>query len=97
MDIISYLSTVYFGAGAIGSLKEILSQLGMSRPLLVSDHGIKAAGLLERPGLEILAGAPTFLDVPANPTESAVFAGMSHYLRHGCDGVVVVVVRSPLD
>src|SRR5690606_8064446 len=97
MDIISYLSTVYFGAGAIGSLKEILSQLGMSRPLLVSDHGIKAAGLLERPGLEILAGAPTFLDVPTNPTESAVLAGLSLYRQHGCDGVVAIGGGSPLD
>lgn len=97
MDIISYLSTVYFGAGAIGSLKEILSQLGISRPLLVSDHGIKAAGLLERPGLEILAGAPTFLDVPTNPTESAVLAGLSLHRQHGCDGVVAIGGGSPLD
>ena len=72
---ITYLTNISFGLGASDSLPEILREVGVSRPLLISDHGVKSAGLLERPGFDFLKTAPTFLDVPSNPTESAVAAG----------------------
>ena len=48
----------------------------MTRPLLVSDHGIEAAGLLERVRPLLPTGAPVFLDVPTNPTEEATLAAL---------------------
>lgn len=97
MDTINYLTTINFGAGAIGSLPETMSDLGVSRPLVISDHGIKAAGLLDRQGTQFLASAPVFLDVPTNPTESAVKAALNTYRRHECDGVVAIGGGSPID
>ncbi|MBZ9811857.1 MULTISPECIES: iron-containing alcohol dehydrogenase [unclassified Mesorhizobium] len=97
MNNINYLTNINFGLGAAGSLGEILRELGVSRPLVISDHGIKSAGLLERPVFEFLRTAPIFLDVPSNPTESAVAAGLALYRQGGCDGVVAIGGGSPID
>jgi 4-hydroxybutyrate dehydrogenase len=97
MDIITYLTTINFGAGALSSLPDTLRDLGVSRPLVISDHGIKAAGLLDTPGTQFLSSAPVFLDVPTNPTESAVMAALEVYRANGCDGVVALGGGSPID
>lgn len=97
MNIINYLTTVSFGLGASESIADILTEFGVSRPLVISDHGIKAAGLLDRPGFAFLKTAPLFLDVPTNPTESAVAAGLELYRQGGCDSVVAIGGGSPID
>jgi alcohol dehydrogenase class IV len=94
---ITYLTNIFFGLGASDSLEEILRELGVWRPLVISDQGIKAAGLLQRPGFAFLKSAPVFLDVPSNPTESAVAAGLELYRHGGCDGVVAIGGGSPID
>ena len=97
MHIINYLTTINFGAGALSSLKAAMSELGISRPLVVSDHGIAAAGLLEM--LEAIIGkdAPVFLDVPTNPTETALKEALELYRTEGCDGVIAFGGGSPID
>ncbi|MDX7953991.1 iron-containing alcohol dehydrogenase, partial [Lichenihabitans sp. Uapishka_5] len=45
----------------------------------------------------LLPGAPLFADTPANPTESAVRAGLDYYRAAGCDGLVAVGGGSPID
>lgn len=97
MHTITYLTNISFGLGASDALAETLRELGVSRPLVISDHGIKAAGLLDRPGFAFLQSAPVFLDVPTNPTESAVSAGLELYRQGGCDGVVAIGGGSPID
>lgn len=97
MHIINYLTTINFGAGAIASLSAALGELGVSRPLVISDHGIKAAGLLDTQITAFLSAAPIFLDVPTNPTETAVMAALAAYRESGCDGVVAIGGGSPID
>ncbi|TKT74761.1 iron-containing alcohol dehydrogenase [Aquamicrobium sp. LC103] len=97
MDIITYLTTINFGAGALASLPDAMRELGMSRPLLVSDRGIAAAGLLERLSPHLGSGTPQFLDVPTNPTESAVAEALRLYRSEACDGVVAFGGGSPID
>ncbi|MCO4318882.1 iron-containing alcohol dehydrogenase [Phyllobacterium sp. 21LDTY02-6] len=97
MNNINYLTSINFGLGAAESLAETLRELSVSRPLVISDHGIKSAGLLERPVFEFLKTAPVFLDVPSNPTESAVAAGLALYRQGNCDGVVAIGGGSPID
>ena len=94
---INYLTNISFGLGATNSLAGILRELGVSNPLVISDRGVWAAGLLQRPAFEFLSTAPTFLDVPSNPTESAVATGLELYRQSGCDGVVAVGGGSPID
>src|SRR5690606_36020319 len=49
------------------------------------------------PSLGPVATAPRFLDVPTNPTESAVKAALSVYRDNGCDGIVAIGGGSPID
>jgi len=97
MDIITYLTTIHFGAGALASVPDALRDLGVKRPLVVSDRGIAAAGLLDRLTGHLPEGAPAFLDVPTNPTESALKQALALYRENGCDGVVAFGGGSPID
>jgi 4-hydroxybutyrate dehydrogenase len=93
---ISYLADVWFEPGASALLAGVLEKLKVTRPLIVSDPGVVAAGLLEPLHVRELA-APVFDRVDPNPTEANVLAGLEAYRAHQCDGVVAVGGGSPLD
>lgn len=96
MSAINYLTRIEFGEGEIARLPEFLSALGVSRPLIATDRGLVATGLVERiTGL--LADAVVFADTPANPTEEAVIAAYELYKSKGCDGIVGLGGGSSLD
>jgi choline dehydrogenase len=86
--------------GAIKELGHEASLLGMRRPLLVTDAGVKAAGLLDT-ALEALRGSdvePVVFDkVRANPGVELVDAGAAEYRAQGCDGLVAIGGGSSMD
>ncbi len=99
MGLITYLTTIRFESGAAKDLAADLAGLGISRPLVVTDAGIVAAGLIDRitAGAPALGSAPVFDEVPTNPTEEAVEAALELYRQSGCDGLVAVGGGSPID
>lgn len=97
MAIISYLTTIRFDFGAIAHLPEDMAAAGITRPLLVTDRGVRAAGLAERVLSLMPPGASVFEDTPPNPTEGAVMAAIAAYRAGGCDGIVALGGGSPLD
>src|SRR5262245_40458662 len=97
MSTILYLTQIEFGPGERAVLPKALADLGIKRPLVVSDHGIADAGLLDQAALSIATSAPRFLDTPPNPTESAVAAALDLYRAEKCDGIVAVGGGSPID
>jgi choline dehydrogenase len=86
--------------GAIQELGSEASQLGMRRPLLVTDPGVKAAGLLDV-ALEVLRKSdvePVVFDkVRANPPVALVDEGAGEYRSQGCDGLVAIGGGSSMD
>ena len=86
--------------GAIKELGSEASLLGMRRPLLVTDAGVKAAGLLDT-ALAALRGSdvePVVFDrVKANPGVELVDAGAAEYRAQGCDGLVAIGGGSSMD
>ena len=70
------------GVGAISRLGETLRELGVTRPLLVTDPGVVAAGLAER-ALEHLDDAVVFDEVRPNPDIALVDAGARMYAETG--------------
>jgi 4-hydroxybutyrate dehydrogenase len=94
---ITYLTTVEFGAGTLSTLPDQLAAVGITRPLIVSDRGLAATGLVVRIEALCPPGAPVFLDVPPNPTEAASRAAVAVYETHGCDGLCAVGGGSPID
>jgi len=87
----------------LGAIKELGTEaglLGMRRPLLVTDAGVKAAGLLDT-ALEALRGSdvePVVFDkVKANPGVELVDLGAAEYRAQGCDGLVAIGGGSSMD
>lgn len=97
MATIAYLTTIEFEDGALRVLPDHVGALGMRRPLLVSDRGLEASGLVERVKSSLPEATPVFTDTPANPTERAVLAALAHYRAEACDGLVAVGGGSPID
>jgi len=99
MPLITYVTRVQFDFGALSLLAEELALAGIRRPLLVTDQGIAAAGLLERVRGALPAGLPVavFDGTPPNPTEAAVRAAVEAYRAHDADGLIGLGGGSPLD
>lgn len=99
MPLINYLTQIQFEAGAIRLTQGECDRLGMSRPLIVTDKGVRAAGLLERLTAELKNGGtlPVFDETPGNPTERAVRAAAALYKQERCDGLIALGGGSSLD
>ncbi|NMM07430.1 iron-containing alcohol dehydrogenase [Polaromonas sp.] len=98
MAFIYYITQVQFEFGAIQLLKQECERVGISRPLIVTDPGVKAAGLLQK-ALDALPGmtVTVFDQTPSNPTEAAVRAAAALYKTSGCDGLIAVGGGSAID
>ncbi len=98
MTFIYYITQVQFEFGAIRLLKQECERVGIARPLVVTDAGVKAAGILQR-ALDSLPGMPVtvFDHTPSNPTEAAVRAAATLYQASGCDGLIAVGGGSSID
>jgi len=99
---ILYLTNIQIGFGTLSLLPDECTRTGMTKPLIVTDAGIKAAGLLQRV-LDVMDSAPggvpraVFDQTPANPTEAAVRAAAAVYRAEGCDGLIALGGGSAID
>lgn len=99
MATISYLTTAQFDFGAIRLVSAECARLGIRRPLIVTDAGIRACGLLERlrEALDPALGFEVFDQTPANPTEAATLAALARYRDSAADGIIAMGGGSSLD
>jgi 4-hydroxybutyrate dehydrogenase len=98
MAFIYYITQVQFEFGAIRLLKQECERVGISRPLIVTDPGVKAAGILQKALDALPRMAVTVFDqTPSNPTEAAVRAAAALYKTSGCDGLIAVGGGSAID
>ncbi|MQW59686.1 iron-containing alcohol dehydrogenase [Sinorhizobium meliloti] len=97
MARINYLTAIDFGPGELNELPAAVSDLQISRPLFISDHGLAASGLADRVLSMLPAGTASYLDTPSNPTETAVHRTLETYRAAGCDGIVALGGGSPID
>ncbi|MCA3237929.1 MAG: iron-containing alcohol dehydrogenase [Curvibacter sp.] len=98
MALINYITQVQFDFGAVQSLQAECERNRMARPLMVTDAGVRAAGILQK-ALDALPGLqPAIFDqTPSNPNEAAVRAAAAIYRAHGCDGLIAVGGGSAID
>jgi alcohol dehydrogenase class IV len=98
MAFIYYVTQIQFEYGAVKLLKQECERVGISRPLIVTDAGVKAAGVLQK-ALDALPGlaVTVFDETPSNPTEAAVRAAAALYKTHNCDGLIAVGGGSAID
>jgi alcohol dehydrogenase class IV len=96
----NYPTKVRFGAGRIAELAEACKELGMKRPLLITDPGLAALPMIkEALQRNEAAGLPTglFHDVKGNPNGGNVEAGLKAYRAGKHDGVIAFGGGSGLD
>ena len=98
MALIQYLTQIEFDYGALAQLVGHCQRVGITRPLIVTDAGVRAAGVLQ-PVLDALGTVPhaVFDATPSNPTEAAVRAATALYRAERCDGLVAVGGGSAID
>ena len=98
MAVMNYLTQCTFDFGALGQTPRVLKGLGVARPFVVTDPGLKATGLLDRL-LAALGDAPAgvFAETPPNPTESASRAAAEAYRAAGADGIIALGGGSSMD
>lgn len=98
MAFIYYVTQIQFDFGAIALLRQECERVGITRPLVVTDPGVKAAGVLQK-ALDALGGMPhaVYDQTPSNPTAEAIRAATEIYRAQGCDGLVAVGGGSAID
>jgi 4-hydroxybutyrate dehydrogenase len=98
MAYIYYVTHIQFEHGAIATLKAECERVGIHRPMIVTDKGVRAVGIIDK-AIAALGRQPAaiFDDIPSNPTETAVQAGSLLYRNEKCDGLIAVGGGSAID
>jgi len=101
-SVFSFPTRTIFGLNTLNELPEQLKQLGIRKPLLVTD-----GGLLSTPAFALIEGVlgkasrgkawELFSDVHPNPIESDVIGAANAYRKASCDGVIAFGGGSALD
>lgn len=91
---------IIFGCGAIEHVGQAVARLGATRPLVVCDPGVAAAGWLDQL-LPLLTAQQLQYAVwsafSSNPRDSEVEAGAVAYRQHRCDALVALGGGSGID
>lgn len=96
----TFPTTVWAGAGRIEDMPKACRALGIRRPLLVTDQGLRDAPMVRQVVAHNAdAGLPTalFADVKGNPVGRNVTQGVEAYHAHKADGVIAMGGGSGLD
>jgi len=99
MALIQYLTHINIEFGARRLLAAECERIGIKKPLIVTDAGVKAAGVLAMvlSALPDSLQGPVFDGTPSNPTEAAVREATLLFNEQGCDGIIAVGGGSSLD
>lgn len=92
----NYPTRVWSGPGRIGELAAACRDLGIERPLLVTDRGLRDH-LMINAALAAVPTARLFADVKGNPVAANVDAGLTAYRNGRHDGVIAFGGGSALD
>jgi alcohol dehydrogenase class IV len=98
MAYIRFLTDIHIDFGAVKLLAGECARLGIQRPLIVTDAGVRAAGVLAEAEAALSGLAFSVFDgTPSNPTEAGVRAAVAVHKQGRCDGLVAVGGGSSID
>jgi alcohol dehydrogenase class IV len=92
----NYPTTIWAGPGRITELALACANVGMRRPLIVTDEGLVSTAMIKN-ALAAVKDSVLFGAVRGNPASSHVEAGLRAYRSGGHDGVVAFGGGSALD
>jgi alcohol dehydrogenase class IV len=87
----NFPTRIHLGLGAVRLLPAALKELGVARPLIVTDRGLAALSPVKNTQAQLLAAglaAEVYAGVWGNPVKSQVVAGVSAFREHRADAVV---------
>jgi alcohol dehydrogenase class IV len=96
----NYPTSVRFGVGRIRELPSVCRELGMQRPLLVTDPGLRALPMIESALTALRSaglGDAVFSEIRPNPVGRNVDDGVASFKANRCDGVIAFGGGSALD
>ncbi|MEM9739439.1 MAG: iron-containing alcohol dehydrogenase [Pseudomonadota bacterium] len=98
MPVMNFLTPCIFDHGAVKMLPKTLAGLGVSKPFIVTDAGIKAAGLLDQI-TSALTDAPAgiFDQTAPNPSERQARDVLAAYQQSSADGLIALGGGSSMD
>lgn len=99
MSLINYVTKIQFGFGSLEHLAAEAELAGITRPLIVTDAGVRRAGIVDQVIAALGASRlPAIYDAtPSNPNESSVRDAVEHYRAGECDGIIAVGGGSSID
>ena len=99
MHLINYLTRVQFGFGSLASLQAECDSLNISRPLIITDKGVRAAGVLDQVTAQLASCSDDqiFDETPSNPNEAMVRKAAAQYRDGGFNGLIAVGGGSAID
>jgi len=92
----NYPTKVWAGPGRIAELPAACAALGIRRPLLVTDEGLRDAPMVSA-ARALVPGTGLFAGVRGNPVAANIDAGLAAYRQGGHDGVIAFGGGSALD
>ena len=92
----NYPTKVWAGPGRISELPAACAALGIKRPLLVTDEGLRDTPMV-RAARALVPGMGLFAGVRGNPVAANIERGLEAYRAGGHDGVVAFGGGSALD
>ena len=93
MSLISYLTRIHFADDVVEeALAAELDELGIARPLIVTDQGVAEAGLLERVEDAVPAASTSlrFEEGSVAPSEAEAARITEVYRESGCEGLIAL-------
>jgi 4-hydroxybutyrate dehydrogenase len=98
MSTIYYLTQIHIEFGALEKLTSECARIGIHRPLIITDLGIRQVGILDK-ATTLLKDLPVtiFDKTPSNPTEAAAREAAQMYQTHHCDGLIAIGGGSSMD
>lgn len=98
MSIINYVTQIQFDFGASSFLQQECDRLGIRRPMVVTDEGVRSAGIVDHVLKHLRNPNPAVYDqTPPNPNEAAVRQASAQYREGGFDGLIAIGGGSSID
>jgi alcohol dehydrogenase class IV len=99
MSVINYITQIQFGYGAISTLQQECNRLGITKPLIVTDAGVRSTGIVDLVLAQLNgSSAPGIYDqTQPNPNEQSVRDAAALFRQGGYDGIIAVGGGSSID
>jgi len=99
MSLINYITQIQFGCGALGTLQQECDRIGIRRPMIVTDRGVRSAGIVDKVIAQLSrTDRPGIFDAtPPNPNERAVRQAVQMFKEGDFDGIIAVGGGSAID